>query len=779
MIVLFIFLCVIICNGQTFSDLVPDDILDIGVRWIDNYPALTDVWKNNLQIGHHITANADYLVYGTGLTTIYGAGTVFSYNSTANAFNELVFSWYSGSHRGAANSIAKTNNNIILHVDGNTGFGVVTTGTAFSSAAQKSFAGNAMECTSMYPCDNVGISPDGALWVYGWPNTLTGSGASGQRGFIRFYTCAASSTCTPKETANYDGTTTLSYHAGRGRDQYSYHGHSITIGQSVYNSANWMVISSAPGNTDQDNEAIYPTYDYGGNNGDSRYGGYVQTQVYQSGLARVTQRVWAPDGNAATAVNNKFGSMVRVIPDGTKLVITAIGAKVGADTMGAFYVYENNLSGLASQDGFAPWKGPYYGPVANEKFGWSVFVTDDASRIFIGAPDALSGDGKIYVYNYDALTEEYVLQGNFISGLPGEAGGLGSSIYYDQVRDQLHAGIPNAGTYGIYTSVGMAAVYSVPAPPTLSPTQSPTPPTLSPTPAPTPPATIVVGKAEIKYNVKNGTARATVAKNTVTDVKSKYANPSSLQVKIKSTETSITPLTVYNQVANKTKFEISYAKARGCYPDCTAVATVNGRRILTDEEFDRELQSGGNVVIQIVFDLTEQAYDDLIASGNNLDDPGFLTDLASELGVSSDNITVTVTGGEVIVEVSLIAQVNEDPSGSETLADLQEIQASLDNATSVLVQELGTSEDSVTTVALDLCGSRDCNGHGIPTAADTDENGCNTFTGVCVCESGWWGINCESACECFNDGYCVNGLCQCDYPYYGLRCHKLKNCTCT
>jgi hypothetical protein len=293
--------------------------------------------------------------------------------------------------------------------------------------------------------------------------------------------------------------------------------------------------------------------------------------------------------------------------------------------------------------------------------------------------------------------------------------------------------------------------------------------------------TIVVGKTQIKYNVKSGTGRQNIAKNTITDVKSKYTKPENLEVRVKSTETSTTPLSVYNDIGNKTLYEESYAKARGCWPDCTATA-IEDRRLLTEEHWERhgrELQSGGNIVVEITFDLTETAYDNLIASGNNLDDPDFLTDLATELGVSPDNITVTVTGGEVVVEVSLLAQVTDEPSGEDTLADLQEIQNSLNNATQVLVTELNEPGSSVTTVELDLCGSRDCSGFGDSSAPDTDANGCNPNTGVCVCTNDRWGINCESECQCNNGGYCANGLCHCDYPYYGLRCDNTKLCNCT
>jgi hypothetical protein len=466
--------------------------------------------------------------------------------------------------------------------------------------------------------------------------------------------------------------------------------------------------------------------------------------------------------------------MVRLIEDGSKLVVTAPGTVVGSDTVGAFYVYVNTGDGYNGRDTYEYWKGPYYGPVADEKFGWSLALAEDGDRIFVGAPAANSGDGKVYLYNYAKDTGEYVLQGDYVDEANGLGGGLGQSLFYDAPRNKLYAGAPNYGSFFTYTDLGRVAVFDVPTAPTVAPTAAPTPPTPSPTAAPTPSPYITVGVANIKYNVVGGTARSNVAQDTITDVTSKFARPSDLSFRVKSTETSTTTKTVYDDFANKTLFEEAYTKARGCYPDCTATVTDTGDRRLSG----RSLQSSGSIVVEIVFDLTAAAYNALVASGNNLDDPGVITDLATELGVGAGNITVTVTDGEVTVEVTLTATVTENPSGAETLDDIVEIQASLNNATTILVDEFGGPQDSVTTVTLDLCSGRDCTGRGDATAPDTDANGCNVNTGQCVCDGDWWGINCETACECNNGGACVSALCHCVYPYFGLRCDDTADCTC-
>lgn len=304
------------------------------------------------------------------------------------------------------------------------------------------------------------------------------------------------------------------------------------------------------------------------------------------------------------------------------------------------------------------------------------------------------------------------------------------------------------------------------------------PPTPAPTPAPTPNPYIVVGTASIIYNVNNGSARQQVAQSSITDVKNKYSDPSSLSIRVKSTETSYNPITAYQLVNNQTLYEESYAKARGCWPACTAtVVSVGGNRLLSGTNL-RQLNTDV-IEIEIVFDLTEAAYNNLVASGNNLDDPQFLSDLANELGIDAGNITITIVGGEVILDISLIAEVTTEPTDSNSLLAIQEIQASLNNATTILVEELGAPTDSVTTVTLDLCSNRDCNGFGDATAEGTDENGCNTETGACVCLNDRWGINCETPCVCENGGTCSNSYCHCIYPYYGFKCHLDKSTDCS
>ena len=307
----------------------------------------------------------------------------------------------------------------------------------------------------------------------------------------------------------------------------------------------------------------------------------------------------------------------------------------------------------------------------------------------------------------------------------------------------------------------------------------PTPaPTESPTPAPTPDPYIEVGKAYINFNVKSASTRKTVAKNTIADVKAKTSNPNNVLFSVKTIETSAVSTQFFNNIGNETLFKEKFAAARGCNPgECTVTVDTGARRLLTMST--RDLQQ--EYTVEIEFTFSEADYNSFTDLNTTIGDPAFITALANELGVSEQDIDITAVGGTVTLEVTLTATVTDEPSGEDSLADLQEVQNSLNNATTILVQQLGDPEDGVQTVTLDLCGSRDCNGFGDSSAPNTDSNGCNPSTGVCTCtaESQRWGINCESECECFNGGVCKKNMCHCQYPFYGLKCGQNKTLDCS
>lgn len=301
-------------------------------------------------------------------------------------------------------------------------------------------------------------------------------------------------------------------------------------------------------------------------------------------------------------------------------------------------------------------------------------------------------------------------------------------------------------------------------------------PTASPTASPV--ATQVeVGKHSINFNVKSASARKQIIQQAISNVNTAFAASSANRnYVIKSTENAKVPLALLQQVNDDTLFKTKYAESRGCSEgQCTVNIVYPSRRVL--ERLGRSLQESA-ITVTLSYELSEQAFLDLEASGNTLDDPAFITSLATDLGVDESDVNVVSDGGTVTIEVTVTTDASGDPTGEDAMADLQEIAASVDETTTTLVNQLGTTEDTVETVSLDLCGSRTCSGVGNTDVEGTDANGCAISTGICECQDGYWGVNCETLCACDNGGSCRNSICHCAYPYFGLRCEFQKTCSC-
>jgi len=304
-----------------------------------------------------------------------------------------------------------------------------------------------------------------------------------------------------------------------------------------------------------------------------------------------------------------------------------------------------------------------------------------------------------------------------------------------------------------------------------------TAPVVSPTAAPTQPQFAPIGSVKIGYNMVVGAARKTATSRAIGDVRKKLPPSTVVEVTVKSTETSSVPSGLIDQVGEEA-FKTSFAKSRGCLVDCVVTLSRNDLRVLADTAATAYRQLAGSIVVSLDFTLSEEAYNTLITTGNDLDDPAFLDTLAAELGINATDIALTVVGGVVQIDITLYTEVDGEPTGEDTIAELQEIQASLDNATAILVAELGGEGDSVALVKLDLCGGRTCSGVGIFTKDETTAGGCSTSTGICRCPVGKWGIDCETTCSCDNGGECGDKFCHCIYPYYGFRCGIRKDCSC-
>jgi hypothetical protein len=479
----------------------------------------------------------------------------------------------------------------------------------------------------------------------------------------------------------------------------------------------------------------------------------------------------ADPGSPSNTATTPFGISVEMNTDGSMIAVTQN--------------WGNNVNGYVH----------WYKEVSPGTYTVSQTIADDTNTYGTGLPDNFGSDLEYYNglwYVCDGLHTSSV-------GEVNQARRGGAFVYREgtdglltQVFDIRTSDLPNdigmlndAGfahrlafsdnrvlVYAMFfdepsltnTGDGSVEVFSIP-----EQTPFPTvPPTLSPTPSPTLPLFVPVGTAKVSYNMVNSIARKTAAKQTISDVKKTIVAGTTVEVKVTSKETSSVPSTFINSVG-ETAFKAAYASSRGCVEDCVVTLSTDNRRILQGG-------GGGEIKVSLDFTLSEAAYDALVAGGSEVDSEAFLDSLASELGVNKTDIVLTVIGGQVQIDITLMSAVGGDPTNQDTIDSLVEIQSSLNNVTAIFVTALGGAGDTITLVELDLCDSRTCSGEGIFTSGVTTTAGCVISTGVCKCNAGFWGVNCDSVCSCLYGGICVGSLCQCVFPYFGLKCENIKTC---
>lgn len=300
--------------------------------------------------------------------------------------------------------------------------------------------------------------------------------------------------------------------------------------------------------------------------------------------------------------------------------------------------------------------------------------------------------------------------------------------------------------------------------PTDAPTKSPTTPTLAPTGSPTRDET-VIGKAEVALSIKNPTNRKLATQQVLSDAVTNYdGDAADLSFLVDGTETIRLNNALLEQIGgDEAQLKAALAATRGC-SECT-VTFGSSRRVL---------QSGDTFVVSIDYTLSDSGYNAMETNGHTFDDPQFLADLAADLGVHADNITITSVGGEIEIDVTLtLANDPENPFDESAINALKTIKANLDQSAQTVITNFGGAGDSFSATALDLCGTNNCSGHGT----------CDSNTGFCDCTGTYWGITCASECACNNGGECYVGAdefgtmaCACEYPYYGKKCADSVAC---
>lgn len=269
-----------------------------------------------------------------------------------------------------------------------------------------------------------------------------------------------------------------------------------------------------------------------------------------------------------------------------------------------------------------------------------------------------------------------------------------------------------------------------------------------------------IASAKTQISSTDSAKTKTATKDMISRTKDSVTNPDDLLFLVTGTETKeFTP----EDVALDPNFadKVKAARCQDAVESCE-VTTSGGRRL---DEHGRLLQVD-NITITITYTLDDAAYNATF----DFDDPDFLQALADSIGVNVTDIDVTGdASGNVEIEVTLTDESNgQDPLSEDLISQIEDISASMDSIGDDLVAELGLDPADIEQQALDLCVDRTCTGRGT----------CDENTGVCDCDGDWWGIDCETACSCENEGTCNGGYCVCAYPFYGQRCVDEVDCSC-
>lgn len=392
---------------------------------------------------------------------------------------------------------------------------------------------------------------------------------------------------------------------------------------------------------------------------------------------------------------------------------------------------------------------------SGDKFG-EVMVFE-GNTLAVSAKNYDNFGGAVFIYNYNSVSDEFEqvsfkLQTDLDVGVdPITNSEFGTVLSVD--GDFVGVGAPRSEVAGLNS--GGAIVYKV----------SPLP-TAAPTAAPTPDPGEVLSVSSLKFAVTNSTKRRETINSIVADLDTQFPDTAgyTFQKRVLTQETGFLTQELVYLIGNGTKLEEAFRQVRCNDADgeCEFSIDYSGsRRVLS---MSRELAT--SLSFELNFDLDSSLLGTV--NGFDFDDPGFEQALADALGLNNvSDVTITSTGGDITIDVTLVAIPGADPLGDDLLDLALELQANMTSITTTLLDELGAEEAQLISSGANLCPeSRDCNGNG----------SCDPETGSCVCVGNWWGINCDTVCECENNGECKDALCHCLFPYYGLSCTEIRVC---
>jgi hypothetical protein len=270
-----------------------------------------------------------------------------------------------------------------------------------------------------------------------------------------------------------------------------------------------------------------------------------------------------------------------------------------------------------------------------------------------------------------------------------------------------------------------------------------------------------VGSQRVAVTNSDINLTESAAASLIARAKAAVSDPAVVRGRVRGGSVGYLDTAVLNAFTGTTDQLLGHIKSVICGDVPCAVSQGAGRRRL------RELQSSGEIVVSVEFDLDDTLFDDLVAR-EAFTDPGFAAALAAAAGVHPDNVTVTTA--ESSLEVDFVVAEESDgvnPVDTAVLAILQELVDGMQGVVDAAATELGIPPSSITVGGVDRCADRDCNGRG----------SCDPNTGICACsDPAFWGVNCETPVSCENGGTprSDTAYCTCPYPYYDARCNSTR-----
>ena len=141
--------------------------------------------------------------------------------------------------------------------------------------------------------------------------------------------------------------------------------------------------------------------------------GYVLAADYVDGS-------WVSRTVLTGASSSSFGNSVGLSADGMRIVIGSPGNDTVGGNAGAVHVYDWDGS-TWTQVG-----STIFGETAGDDFGTDVSISNDGTRIAVGAPDWNTGQGRVYVYEYSGGS--WSLKGSELEGYAAGAESMGTSV---------------------------------------------------------------------------------------------------------------------------------------------------------------------------------------------------------------------------------------------------------------------------------------------------------------------------------------------------------------